>query len=163
MSDHDRPKYAADFVAFSTDDHGVPHVALIKRKKNPHAGSWALPGGHVDGPHESSRTAAVRELAEETGLDASTTTASQVGVFDTPGRDARGWYVAVVYTDFLPGMPPIFAADDAADARWFPLASVNTATPLAFDHMDMIEAAAAVLIQNRPDLADSITDALRRS
>ncbi|MCH6468910.1 NUDIX hydrolase [Sinomonas terrae] len=47
---------------------GVPCVPVIKRAaRGRNAGHWALPGGRVE-PSESSESAALRELAEETGL-----------------------------------------------------------------------------------------------
>ena len=50
----------------------IPHrdggFVFVKRKKNPRAGYFALPGGYVD-PYESALAAAIREAKEETGLD----------------------------------------------------------------------------------------------
>lgn len=42
-------------------------VLLVKRAIPPDEGRWALPGGHLEAD-EHPRTAAVRELAEETGV-----------------------------------------------------------------------------------------------
>lgn len=42
-------------------------VLLVQRRKEPAAGRWALPGGHMEA-EESPERAAVRELAEETGV-----------------------------------------------------------------------------------------------
>jgi 8-oxo-dGTP diphosphatase len=44
------------------------HVLLGVRGKEPHRGSWVLPGGKIR-PYESIAAAAKREVAEETGLD----------------------------------------------------------------------------------------------
>lgn len=50
----------------------IPHrdggFVFVKRKKNPQAGKFALPGGFVD-PYETALAAAIREAKEETGLD----------------------------------------------------------------------------------------------
>lgn len=50
----------------------IPHrdggFVFVKRKKNPRAGYFALPGGFVD-PFESALAGAIREAKEETGLD----------------------------------------------------------------------------------------------
>jgi ADP-ribose pyrophosphatase YjhB (NUDIX family) len=42
-------------------------VVLVKRKYEPSAGAWTLPGGAVE-VGETARTAAAREILEETGL-----------------------------------------------------------------------------------------------
>ncbi len=61
-------RHAVDAVV--TDRKGS--VLLIRRRNNPGAGKLALPGGFIDpgkkGTPESSSKAALRELAEETGL-----------------------------------------------------------------------------------------------
>ena len=42
-------------------------MLLVQRKKNPNAGTWGFPGGHVQ-LGETAMQAAVRELAEETSV-----------------------------------------------------------------------------------------------
>ncbi|MFJ9530489.1 NUDIX domain-containing protein [Streptomyces cyaneofuscatus] len=124
-------RYTADVVLLAAG-----HVLLIQRRWDPHAGSWALPGGHVDAG-ETSLQAAVRELEEETGLTVPADALRQVGAFDAPGRDPRGRYVTVAYTATLPEPVAPTPMDDAADARWWPL----TALPdVAFDHTDILTA-----------------------
>ncbi|WP_239376268.1 MULTISPECIES: NUDIX domain-containing protein [unclassified Frankia] len=40
-------RLTADVIALA-NPAGAPHVLLIRRGKDPYAGRWALPGGHVD-------------------------------------------------------------------------------------------------------------------
>lgn len=127
-------RYTADVVALTPGGT----VLLIERGWEPHKGSWALPGGHVDAL-ETSRHAAVRELAEETGLHVAASDLRQIGVFDQPGRDPRGRYVTVAYAVVVPDDTPIHAGDDAHDAHWWPLD--NLPACLAFDHADILSAA----------------------
>lgn len=44
-------------------------VLIAQRGKPPLAGIWSLPGGHIE-PGETAQAAALRELAEETGIEA---------------------------------------------------------------------------------------------
>lgn len=124
-------RYTADVVLLAAG-----HVLLIQRRWDPHAGSWALPGGHVDAG-ETSLQAAVRELKEETGITVPVDALCQVGAFDAPGRDPRGRYVTVAYTATLSEPDAPTPLDDAADARWWPLTDLP---PLAFDHADILTA-----------------------
>ena len=64
--DYSRPAVTADIVLITLEDR--PRVLLIKRKHDPFAGRWALPGGFVN-ELEPLRDAARRELQEETGLE----------------------------------------------------------------------------------------------
>ncbi|MGY4966629.1 NUDIX domain-containing protein [Streptomyces sp. 900105245] len=125
-------RYTADVVLFAAG-----HVLLIERGWDPHAGCWALPGGHVD-KGETSLHASVRELEEEAGITIPACDLRQVGAFDAPGRDARGRYVSVAYTATLPSLVEPKAGDDATAARWWPL---DTLPDLAFDHAEIVAAA----------------------
>ncbi len=58
------PRPAASCVIFR---HG--QVLIAQRAKPPLAGIWSLPGGHIE-PGETAKAAAIRELAEETGVEA---------------------------------------------------------------------------------------------
>ncbi len=129
--EYPRPALTADAVILSTNTEGARTVLLIRRGNEPFAGKWALPGGFVN-EGETSAEAARRELEEETGvrLDSADQLA-QIGLYDTPGRDPRGWTVSAVYATELPGEPLAHGGDDATEAKWH---KVDELPPLAFDH-----------------------------
>ncbi|WP_343242310.1 MULTISPECIES: NUDIX hydrolase [unclassified Streptomyces] len=126
----------ADVVVLSRDRR----VLLVERGKAPFKGYWALPGGHVQAG-ESTLAAAVRELAEETGVEVDPVGLDCAGTFDTPGRDPRGRYVTVAYLAVLPAVVPLAAGDDASAAAWWPLDALPM---LAFDHAEVLAEATAV-------------------
>lgn len=144
MGDEERARevaaLTADVVLLAGE--GARHVLLIRRRWEPFAGRWALPGGHVD-QGEDTEAAARRELLEETGLRAESL--APVGVYAAPGRDPRGRYVTFAFVATLPGAPLVpVAADDASEARWWAVADV-VAEPglLAFDHGSIVADALA--------------------
>lgn len=120
----------AVFVTFA----GQPYALLVRRLYPPYAGCWALPGGHID-PGETPTQAAVRELAEETGVHLDASQLVRVGVYDTPDRDPRGHYSTTAYTAQLDHTPPAYGGDDADQAAWVPCNSLQV---LAFDHGDIL-------------------------
>jgi 8-oxo-dGTP diphosphatase len=144
--------YTADLCLFSAQA-GVRHVLLIQRGWDPFKGMWALPGGHVE-PDETSRDAAAREGAEETGVAVFAEDLALVGVFDTPGRDPRGRYVTVAWFGFLAGMPLPTAGDDAHAAQWVPVAPALTGH-LAFDHRQILRKAFTLLTSAENTPADA--------
>jgi 8-oxo-dGTP diphosphatase len=127
-------RFTADVVATTPDGH----VLLIERGWPPFEGAWALPGGHVDAG-ETSRQAAARELAEETGVRVDAAELLQLGAWDTPGRDPRGRYVTVAYLAVVPDDTPITAGDDARTARWWKWDDLPE--QLAFDHAAVLATA----------------------
>ncbi|GAA0869634.1 NUDIX hydrolase [Brevundimonas basaltis] len=97
-------------------------VLLIRRGRAPMAGAWSLPGGRME-PGERATEAALRELREETGVEAEITGLIDVvdGIFPEAGRH----YVLVDYAArWLSGEPT--AGDDALEARFVPLDQVET-------------------------------------
>ncbi|MGQ4872765.1 MAG: NUDIX hydrolase [Promethearchaeia archaeon] len=99
-------------------------LLLIKRKYNPDAGYWSIPGGHLE-LGERVRHAAVREVEEETGFK--TKVKELAGVIDKIMYDDKGKieYHYVLINFFLeqiegkPDQPPN-ASDDALDAKFVP-------------------------------------------
>jgi 8-oxo-dGTP diphosphatase len=77
---------------------------------------------------EDADTGARRELKEETGFEAASIT--QFGAFSAVDRDPRERVITIAYMALV-RKGSVQGGDDAADARWFPVAEVP---PLAFDH-----------------------------
>jgi 8-oxo-dGTP diphosphatase len=129
-SSHPRPMLTVDVAVLTGGS--APQVLLIQRAHPPFAGEWALPGGFVE-EGERVADAAPRELAEETGLKL--TSMRLLGVYDTPGRDPRGWTVSISYFATVQAEGPVTGGDDAQQARWFP---ADTLPKLAFDHATIL-------------------------
>lgn len=100
-------------------------VLLIRRGKPPRLGEWSLPGGRIE-PGERALDAALRELKEETGVDAVIN--GLVDVVDGLFPEIDRHYVMIDYSaDWVAGVP--VAGDDAADAAFHSLSSVDDLVP----------------------------------
>lgn len=114
-------------------------VLLIERGIEPYRGAMALPGGFLRDDQEGIEAAAVRELAEEAGLDAASLHLEPLGIYGDPGRDPRGRVVSAGYLAIAPGLPEPVAGTDAAGACWTPVERVlDSAAGLAFDHVQIL-------------------------
>ncbi|MGW4211185.1 NUDIX hydrolase [Lentzea sp. NPDC004789] len=115
---------------------GVLCVLVVERDNEPFAGRLALPGGFLRGEESLDETAA-RELAEETGLDATFLHLQQVGVYSAPDRDPRQRVVTCAYLAIAPDLPLPTAGSDARAAHWLPVTQVQR-HGLAFDHDEIL-------------------------
>ena len=89
-------------------------ILLIKRKIGPRKGEWALPSGFME-IEESPIEAALRELAEETGLKGKSK--RLIGVYPN-NSEIHGYLVTIIYeVEILGGK--LCAGDDAEEAEFF--------------------------------------------
>ena len=108
-----RPEVCVGAVAVLDD-----RILLVRRGHGPAAGEWSVPGGRVEGG-ETLAEAVVRELAEETGLEAMCD--DLIGWVERIGGDHH----FVIFDFFVtvlddPDTQPQAGAD-AAEAAWVPL------------------------------------------
>ena len=127
-----RPVVTVDVVIF-TLRAGSLQVLLVRRRRPPWEGMWAIPGGTIGGD-EALEAAALRTLEEETGLG--DVFLEQLYTFGEPGRDARGRVITVSYFAVVPASHVVpRAAEDAEQVQWWP---IDELPPLAFDHGDIL-------------------------
>lgn len=122
------------------------HLLLVQRKALPGAGLWALPGGFLQAD-ERCVDGCIRELKEETRLKVPVPVLKG-GIkgekrFDHPDRSLRGRTITDAFLIQLEpaaeGLYPVRGADDAARARWTPIAQVLEMDEQIFeDHLDII-------------------------
>ena len=116
-------------------------IILIRRKNPPFQGDLALPGGFVD-IGETVENACIREAQEETNVVVKIT--KLIGVFSNPKRDPRGHTVTIAFLcEPVDKRRKPKAQDDAAALEIIPLTKISKLR-LAFDHMEIIKAAAVL-------------------
>jgi 8-oxo-dGTP diphosphatase len=81
------------------------------------AGTWSFPGGHLD-PGESAEECALRELAEETGLEATGPRIVAETFDEFPG--GLRYRTIFVRVDSAHGEPVVREPASCAEWRWFP-------------------------------------------
>ncbi len=117
-------------------------VLLAKRKKQPDAGMWGFPGGHVEWG-ETALAAAARELHEETGVLANPVeylTNYDLLRTDEHGQVTTHYLLVGVACTYVSGTP--IAADDVSDAQWFSIDEIRANTlPMSARVIDLMELA----------------------
>ena len=111
---------------------------LVRRANPPDAGLWGFPGGKIEFG-EAVKDAAVRELLEETGVQAKAQdilTTLDVLVSDSSGAMQQHYILIAVRCLWIAGEP--VAADDALEARWFPIAELDPNTLAMSVDVDVI-------------------------
>ena len=104
----------------SAPDHAAHwEVLLIRRGAPPRLGEWSLPGGRIEWG-ERAADAALRELREETGVEAEITGLLDVidGLFPSPDGPGRHFVLVDYGARWISGEPR--PGDDASDARFWP-------------------------------------------
>ena len=110
-------------------------ILLIKRKYDPGANLWSIPGGHLK-LGESSKTGAEREFLEETTIKVKAE--DLAGLVDTIILDEKekikyhyvliNYYMEIVDERFSDGkeIPKLVAQSDAADIKFVPIEEIST-------------------------------------
>lgn len=119
---------------------------LVRRANPPDAGLWGYPGGKIE-YGETVFDAALRELREETGVEAQAQdiiTTLDILVRAGDGTVTQHYILIAVLCRWLSGAP--VAADDALEASWFPLEELHPdALPMSAD-VDVIARRAEAMI-----------------
>lgn len=140
--------FTASAVVLDEEDR----VLLVHHNK---IGLWLYPGGHVD-PNEAPAEAAVREVVEETGVQAvvlGEATFAHAAVAShaapwaviemdvTDSKDGQHRHIDFVYVCRASGGDLAAQLEEVASARWVPVADV-AALPTPVELPDLVAAAA---------------------
>jgi ADP-ribose pyrophosphatase len=125
------PYLAVDGVVRLWEGERFKGIVLIERRYEPLG--YALPGGFVE-VGETVEKAVLREVKEETGLDAQIV--KLLGVYSEPNRDPRFHVVSVVFVLDAYGEPK--GGDDAKKAVVFPVGDLPF-DKIVFDHAKILK------------------------
>ncbi|WPM31342.1 NUDIX hydrolase [Hydrogenobacter sp. T-2] len=130
MKEPKTPYLAVDGILRLWEGERFKGIVLIERLYAPEG--LALPGGFVE-VGETVESAVLREIKEETGLDARIN--RLFGVYSDPKRDPRFHVVSVVFVCDAEGEPK--AGDDAKRVRVYKLEDLPLDL-LVFDHKSIL-------------------------
>jgi len=125
------PYLAVDGVVRLWEGERFKGIVLVERRYEPLG--YALPGGFVE-VGETVEKAVLREVKEETGLDAQIV--KLLGVYSEPNRDPRFHVVSVVFVLDAYGEPK--GGDDAKKAVVFPVEDLPF-DKIVFDHAKILK------------------------
>jgi 8-oxo-dGTP diphosphatase len=111
-----RPELCVSAIVVDDD-----RLLLVRRGRGAAQGRWSLPGGRVEAG-ELIAEAVVRELSEETGVEG--VCGPLIGLVERLTDDGPHQVVVVHEVTTLGWVDPV-AGDDAAEARWVPLADIS--------------------------------------
>ncbi len=130
----EHPSVTVDDIIFTVKDDDLK-IALIKRKRWPFEGKWALPGSFVD-MDEGLEEAAERTLNEKIGLDQEVYM-EQLYTFGEPKRDPRTRVITVGYFALVNSENiGLQQTEDVDDIQWH---SAYDLPELGFDHAEIID------------------------
>ena len=125
------PYLAVDGVVRLWEEERFKGIVLVERRYEPFG--YALPGGFVE-VGETVEKAVLREVKEETGLDAQIV--KLLGVYSESNRDPRFHVVSVVFVLDAYGEPK--GGDDAKEALVFPIEDLPF-DKIVFDHAKILK------------------------
>ena len=126
---------AVDIVIFTIEDNDLK-VLLIKMKKKPFVGMWAVPGGLVE-VNESLEFSAKKHLLNETGVD--NVYLEQLYTFGEVDRDPLGRVVSTAYFALIPtAKVTLKTTEEYEGVQWF---SIKDLPELAYDHLEIVQKA----------------------
>ncbi|WP_036519690.1 NUDIX domain-containing protein [Nocardia sp. 348MFTsu5.1] len=139
LDDYIRPSIAVD-VAVLTVRGDQLCVVAVDSDRGP-----SLPGTFLH-PGETLRDAAARALETKAGI--TDLAFHQLGMYDDPTRDDRGWVLSMAHSAAIANdrLPPA--------TRLVPITGGVADEPLAFDHNDMVVQAVHVLRQRYSPIPD---------
>jgi mutator protein MutT len=111
-----RPEIAVGAVAVQDGA-----VLLVRRGRGPAAGEWSVPGGRVEAG-ETVAAAVVREMLEETGLEA--VVEGFLGWVERIDEQYHFVILDFAVTMLDPTQSPV-AGDDAAEVAWVPVTDLD--------------------------------------
>jgi ADP-ribose pyrophosphatase YjhB (NUDIX family) len=105
------------------------NLLLVKRKYDPDAGYWSIPGGHLE-LGEKVESAAEREALEETGFKVKVTNLAGIInkiMYDKNGKIEYHYVLINYFVEQINGIlnQPPKAQDDALEARFVPFAELK--------------------------------------
>jgi 8-oxo-dGTP diphosphatase len=129
------PSLAVDIVVFGYSANELS-VLLLKRKEEPFAGGWTLPGAFLQVEERFVDTCS-RILQTKLGMDK--LYLEQLFSFDDPERDPRGRAISVAYYALInPALVQVSAGRMAHDVQW--INHINLPA-LGFDHRQIFKMA----------------------
>ncbi len=124
-------------------------VLLVRRGNPPRAGEWSIPGGRIE-PGETTISAALRELQEETSISAEIIGLVDVvdAIFENKAGDlVTRHYVLIDYVArWVSGQP--VAGDDANEAKFFGSDEIQS-LGLWDETLRVIESGRVIALQDR--------------